>query len=71
MVGDNSFWVNFLLEVDDVIFSLVDDIKSGKGDLLINGKLIYKDLFKIFIYGFFLIDGSMMVIVKIDFLWGK
>ncbi|MEC1581091.1 zinc-ribbon domain-containing protein [Bacillus subtilis] len=70
-VGDSSFRVDLSLEADDVTFSLADDIKSGKGDLLINGKSIHKDPFKTFTYGPLLTDGSMTATVKTDFPWGK
>lgn len=41
-VGDNSFRVDLSLEAADVTFSLAVEIKSRKGDLLINGKSIIK-----------------------------
>ncbi|MHA6486747.1 zinc ribbon domain-containing protein [Bacillus cabrialesii] len=70
-VGDNSFRVDLSLEADDVTFSLADDIKSGKGDLLINGKSIHKDPFKPVTYGPLLTDGSMTASVEAEFPWGK
>ncbi|CUB15717.1 hypothetical protein BN2127_JRS9_00336 [Bacillus subtilis] len=70
-VGDNSFRVDLSLEADDVTFSLADDIKSGKGDLLINGKSIHKDPFKSVTYGPLLTDGSMTASVEAEFPWGK
>ncbi|MGF7534240.1 zinc ribbon domain-containing protein [Bacillus mexicanus] len=70
-VGDNSFRVDLSLEADDVTFSLADDIKSGKGELLINGKSIHKDPFKSVTYGPLLTDGSMTAAVEAEFPWGK
>ncbi|MCY8920554.1 zinc ribbon domain-containing protein [Bacillus atrophaeus] len=70
-VGDNSFRVDLSLEADDVTFSLADDIKDGKGELLINGKSIHKDPFKSVIYGPLLTDGSMTAAVEAEFPWGK
>ncbi|MGY0434366.1 zinc ribbon domain-containing protein [Bacillus rugosus] len=70
-VGDNSFRVDLSLEADDVTFRLADDIKSGKGDLLINGKSIHKDPFKPVSYGPLLTDGSMTASVEAEFPWGK
>ncbi|TYS23792.1 zinc ribbon domain-containing protein [Bacillus subtilis] len=70
-VGDNSFRVDLSLEADDVTFRLADDIKSGKGDLLINGKSIHKDPFKSVTYGPLLTDGSMTAAVEAEFPWGK
>ncbi|MCY8835917.1 zinc ribbon domain-containing protein [Bacillus atrophaeus] len=70
-VGDNSFHVDLSLEADDVTFSLADDIKDGKGELLINGKSIHKDPFKSVTYGPLLTDGSMTAAVEAEFPWGK
>ncbi|WP_277713907.1 zinc ribbon domain-containing protein [Bacillus atrophaeus] len=70
-VGDNSFRVDLSLEADDVTFSLADDIKDGKGELLINGKSIHKDPFKSVTYGPLLTDGSMTAAVEAEFPWGK
>ncbi|MCY8913897.1 zinc ribbon domain-containing protein [Bacillus atrophaeus] len=70
-VGDNSFRVDLSLEADDVTFSLADDIKDGKGELLINGKSIHKDPFKSVTYGPLLTDGSMIAAVEAEFPWGK
>ncbi|MGY3836264.1 zinc ribbon domain-containing protein [Bacillus atrophaeus] len=70
-VGDNSFRVDISLEADDVTFSLADDIKDGKGELLINGKSIHKDPFKSVTYGPLLTDGSMTAAVEAEFPWGK
>ncbi|MBU5261672.1 zinc ribbon domain-containing protein [Bacillus atrophaeus] len=70
-VGDNSFRVDLSLEADDVTFSLADDIKDGKGELLINGKSIHKDPFKSVTYGPLLTDESMTAAVEAEFPWGK
>ncbi|BCW02128.1 hypothetical protein BsBEST3145_35230 [Bacillus subtilis] len=70
-IGDSSFRVDLSLEADDVTFSLANDIKSGKGDLLINGKSIHKDPFKSVTYGPLLTDGSMTASVEAEFPWGK
>ncbi|QJC97725.1 putative membrane protein YvbJ [Bacillus mojavensis] len=70
-VGDNSFHVDLSLEADNVTFSLADDIKDGKGELLINGKAIHKDPFKSVTYGPLLTDGSMTAAVEAEFPWGK
>ncbi|WP_406589261.1 zinc ribbon domain-containing protein [Bacillus atrophaeus] len=70
-VGDNSFRIDLSLEADDVTFSLADDIKDGKGELLINGKSIHKDPFKSVTYGPLLTDGSMTAAVEAEFPWGK
>ncbi|MDL5610662.1 zinc ribbon domain-containing protein [Bacillus halotolerans] len=70
-VGDNSFRVDLSLEADNVTFNLADDIKDGKGDLLINGKSIHKDPFKSVTYGPLLTDGSMTAAVEAEFPWGK
>ncbi|QQF63479.1 zinc ribbon domain-containing protein [Bacillus mojavensis] len=70
-VGDNSFRVDLSLEADNVTFSLADDMKDGKGELLINGKSIHKDPFKSVTYGPLLTDGSMTAAVEAEFPWGK
>lgn len=70
-VGDNSFRVDLSLEADNVTFSLADDMKDGKGELLINGKSIHKDPFKSVTYGPLLTDGSMTAEVEAEFPWGK
>ncbi|BDG81598.1 putative membrane protein YvbJ [Bacillus subtilis] len=70
-VGDNSFRVDLSLEADNVTFSLADDMKDGKGELLINGKSIHKDPFKSVRYGPLLTDGSMTAAVEAEFPWGK
>ncbi|PSA90740.1 hypothetical protein C6371_14505 [Bacillus atrophaeus] len=70
-VGDNSFRVDLSLEADNVTFSLADDIKDGKGELLINGKSIHKNPFKSVTYGPLLTDGSMTAAVEAEFPWGK
>ncbi|PSA97357.1 zinc ribbon domain-containing protein [Bacillus halotolerans] len=70
-VGDNSFHVDLSLEADNVTFSLADDVKDGKGELLINGTSIHKDPFKSVTYGPLLTDGSMTAAVEAEFPWGK
>ncbi|PRR96786.1 hypothetical protein C6W24_14705 [Bacillus atrophaeus] len=70
-VGDTAFGIDLPLDAEDVTFTLSDDFKNAKGDLLINGTSIHKNPFKSVTYGPLLTDGSMTAAVEADFPWGK